>query len=207
MLSDKGKNVRIAHGIGNYQDKDNDTYHDQKGYEEAAAWCDGRVHFHQVERGEPTLSNLAERVRSIEAEHGLSGNRIFYLALPPSAFPSTITRISDSGLNRSPGWVRLVIEKPFGRDFESAHELNELVHANFEETQVYRIDHYLGKETVQNLLVFRFANAIFEPLWNQKYVDHVQLTVAESIGIEGRGNYYEEAGTTRDMRSTKGERA
>jgi glucose-6-phosphate 1-dehydrogenase len=145
---------------------------------------------------------LAERLDAIDREHGTEGNRLFYLATPPSAFPVIIERLGRAGLNR-PGaggrWARVVVEKPVGRDLGSARELNDVINGVFEEQTVYRIDHYLGKETVQNLMVFRFANAIFEPLWNQKYVDHVQLTVAESIGVEGRGGYYEESGTTRDM--------
>ncbi|MDX1389468.1 MAG: glucose-6-phosphate dehydrogenase, partial [Acidobacteriota bacterium] len=145
---------------------------------------------------------LADRLDAIDREQGTEGNRLFYLATPPSAFPVIIERLGRAGLNR-PGkggrWARVVIEKPVGRDLGTARELNDVVNDVFEESDVYRIDHYLGKETVQNLLVFRFANAIFEPLWNQKYVDHVQMTVAESIGVEGRGGYYEESGTTRDM--------
>ena len=145
---------------------------------------------------------LAKHLASLDRDRGTEGNRLFYLATPPSAFPVIIERLAEAGLNR-PGkggrFSRIVIEKPVGHDLESARQLNDVVNRVFEEKDVYRIDHYLGKETVQNLLVFRFANAIFEPIWNQKYVDHVQLTVAESIGVEGRGKYYEESGTTRDM--------
>jgi glucose-6-phosphate 1-dehydrogenase len=145
---------------------------------------------------------LAEHLARVDLERRTSGNRLFYLATPPSAFPVIVERLGDVGLNR-PGrdgeWTRLVVEKPIGRDLQSAVELNRTVNGVFHEREVFRIDHYLGKETVQNLLVFRFANAIFEPLWNQKYIDHVQITVAESIGVEGRGSYFEEAGTTRDM--------
>jgi glucose-6-phosphate 1-dehydrogenase len=145
---------------------------------------------------------LGEHLDDIDRRLGTEGNRLYYLATPPSAFPVIIDRLGKSGLNR-PGkggrWARVVVEKPVGHDLESARELNEVVNRVFEEKDVFRIDHYLGKETVQNLLVFRFANAIFEPLWNHKYVDHVQITVAESIGVEGRGGYYEESGTTRDM--------
>ena len=144
---------------------------------------------------------LAERLADLEGRLGIRG-RLFYLATPPSEFPVIIERLGQAGLNRpaSDGsWVRIVVEKPIGRDLDTARTLNDAVNRVFEEKDVYRIDHYLGKETVQNLLVFRFANSIFEPLWNQKYVDHVQLTVAESLGVEGRGKYYEEAGTTRDM--------
>lgn len=169
------------------------------GFDDAAAWCDERVHFHQVERGEPTLNDLATRIEAIENEHDLPGNRIFYLALPPSAFPSVITSISTAGLNRGPGWTRLVIEKPFGRDLKSARELNDLVHAHFDESQIYRIDHYLGKETVRNLLAFRFANLLFETSWNRDRIDAVEITVAESLGIGSRAAYYDNAGVIRDM--------
>jgi len=146
--------------------------------------------------------NLARHLDDIDRRRGTGGNRLFYLATPPSAFATIVTRLEHAGLHRpgpGGGWARIVLEKPIGHDLSSARELNHTVNQVFAESDVYRIDHYLGKETVQNLLVFRFANAIFEPLWNHKYVDHVQLTVAESIGIEGRGRYYEEAGTTRDM--------
>ena len=145
---------------------------------------------------------LAEHIEQRESELGTRGNRLYYLAVPPSAFPVILNRMAEAGLNR-PGqggsWCRIVVEKPIGTDLVSARELNGIVNRVFPEQDVFRIDHYLGKETVQNLMVFRFANAIFEPLWNTKYVDHVQITVAESIGVEGRGGYFEEAGITRDM--------
>ncbi|PYM06864.1 MAG: glucose-6-phosphate dehydrogenase [Candidatus Rokuibacteriota bacterium] len=127
-------------------------------------------------------------------------NRLFYCATPPSLSPEIVTRLGEAGLARSHGgWTRIIIEKPFGRDLESAQALNALISGFFRERQVYRIDHYLGKETVQNILVFRFANGIFEPLWNRQHVDHVQITVGESIGVGSRGVYYEEAGALRDM--------
>jgi glucose-6-phosphate 1-dehydrogenase len=145
---------------------------------------------------------LASRLEELDQERGCAGNRLFYLATPPSAFAPIVHGLREAGLHR-PGqggsWARIVLEKPIGRDLASARALNHTVNDAFAERDVFRIDHYLGKETVQNLLVFRFANAIFEPLWNHKYVNHVQLTVAESLGVEGRGRYYEEAGTTRDM--------
>jgi glucose-6-phosphate 1-dehydrogenase len=126
---------------------------------------------------------------------------MFYLATPPESYEDIINNLGAAGLAHSPngGWTRIIVEKPFGHDLESALHLNKVVHDVFEERQVYRIDHYLGKETVQNLLVLRFANGIFEPLWNRRYIDHVQITVAESIGVEGRGGYYEQAGAIRDM--------
>ncbi|GAB4244126.1 MAG: glucose-6-phosphate dehydrogenase [Thermoleophilia bacterium] len=131
-----------------------------------------------------------------------TGNRLYYLAVPPTVFPTIIEGLGRAGLSghrEERGWARVVIEKPFGRDLATARELNELLLEYFREDQVYRIDHYLGKETVQNILVFRFANSIFEPVWNRNYVDHVQITVAEEIGVEDRGPYYEEAGALRDI--------
>ena len=129
-----------------------------------------------------------------------TGNRLFYLATPPMLYPAIVEQLGRAGLNREEqGWARIVIEKPFGHDLESARALNAQVHAAFDERQVYRIDHYLGKETVQNLLAFRFANAIFEPLWNRNYIARVEITVAESLGVERRGRYYDEVGVLRDM--------
>jgi glucose-6-phosphate 1-dehydrogenase len=122
-----------------------------------------------------------------------------YLALPPNAFPGTIEGLGNAGLNRSRGWTRLAIEKPFGRDLASARRLNLLVHRYFDESQVYRGDHYLGKESVQNLLAFRFGNALFESAWNRDHIRNVQITVAEELGVESRGAYYEETGALRDM--------
>ena len=135
-------------------------------------------------------------------EHETRSNLLFYLATQPSAFPQIVGQLGRCGLDHEKhdgGWRRIIIEKPFGRDLESAKKLNREVLRVFRETQVYRIDHYLGKETVRNLLVFRFGNGIFEPLWNRRYVDHVQITVAESIGVEDRGAFYEETGAVRDV--------
>lgn len=168
--------------------------------EKLSAFCQTVLHFQAVP-DETTASFIAlrHRVEKVEADHGLPGNRIFYLALPLEAFSPTLTGLGESGLNRGPGWTRVVIEKPFGRDLASAESLNRLAHRYFEEKQVYRIDHYLGKETVQNLLVFRFANMFIESLWSRERIDHVTITVAESLGVEGRARYYETSGALRDM--------
>jgi glucose-6-phosphate 1-dehydrogenase len=150
---------------------------------------------------EAAYGALTARLGALATERGTGGNVLFYLATPPSAFPVIATGLGRAGLSRAdpPAWRRLVVEKPVGRDLASARELNRIVGESFAEGQVYRIDHYLGKETVQNILVFRFANGIFEPVWNRAHIDHVQITVAESLGVEGRGAYYEEAGALRDM--------
>ena len=145
---------------------------------------------------------LADRLDKQDAAHGAAGNRLFYLATPPHAYASIAQHLGEAGLvrgGRDGGWARLVVEKPFGHDLESARELDRHLGLVFRERQIFRIDHYLGKETVQNILVFRFGNGIFEPIWNRRYVDNVQVSVAETVGIEGRGSYYEEAGALRDM--------
>ncbi len=159
------------------------------------------IHYLQSSFGDPKgYAKLAEKLNELDRVRGTSGNRIFYLSTPPSQYPEIIQQLGAAGLNRNrKGWTRIIIEKPFGHDLTSARELNRQVAKVFREEQVYRIDHYLGKETVQNILVFRFANGIFEPIWDRRYVDHVQITVAENIGLEGRGAYYEESGAIRDM--------
>jgi glucose-6-phosphate 1-dehydrogenase len=149
-----------------------------------------------------SFMRLRDRVIQLEEQWNIGGNRLFYLSTPPSVYEPIITCLGNADLVKPAGghnWTRVVIEKPFGSDLQSAHKLNDHVLSVFDEDQVYRIDHYLGKETVQNVLVFRFANGIFEPIWNRNYVDNVQITVAESIGVEGRGGYYERSGALRDM--------
>ena len=162
-------------------------------------WIDGNVHFEHLDRDATSFDSLQRRIEAIEEQHSLPGNRAFYLAVPPSSFPSTIDRLGEADLAEGPGWTRLVIEKPFGTDLASAHELNDLVHRWFDEPQVYRIDHYLGKETVQNLLTFRFSNPMFESVWNRDRVESIEITVAEDLGIGTRAGYYETAGALRDM--------
>jgi glucose-6-phosphate 1-dehydrogenase len=143
------------------------------------------------------LTPLADRLADADDHGGCAGGRLHYLAVPPEAFPTIVRGLGEIGGNTPP--ARIVIEKPFGHDLESARELTALVHEVFPEPQVFRIDHYLGKETVQNIVVFRFGNSLFERVWNRDAIDHIQLTVAEPIGVEGRAGYYEEAGATRDL--------
>ncbi len=147
------------------------------------------------------FGRLAETLEKLDAERGTGGNHAFYLSIPPKAFPVVCEQLSKSGLARPQGtrWSRVVIEKPFGHDLESAQALNKVVNNVFPEQQVFRIDHYLGKETVQNILALRFANEMFEPIWNNHYVDHVQITMAEDIGLGGRGGYYDGIGAARDV--------
>jgi glucose-6-phosphate 1-dehydrogenase len=149
-----------------------------------------------------TFARLRDQLAELDRTRGTRGNRLFYFATPPSAFPMLLKQLKAAGLIHAPldpEFTRVVIEKPFGRDLASARALNRLVLETCDERQVFRIDHYLGKETVQNLLVFRFGNSIFEPIWNRRFVDHVEITAVEELGIESRGRYYEEAGILRDM--------
>ena len=158
--------------------------------------------YHQGEfHDEAPYKVLAERLDKIDKERGTRGNRLFYFAVAPEQFEPILKHLKTAGLNcaKEGNWARVIIEKPFGTDLPSARELNRVVSHSFSEEQTYRIDHFLGKETAQNILVLRFANAIFEPLWNTRYIDHVQITAAETLGVEGRAGYYETAGALRDM--------
>jgi glucose-6-phosphate 1-dehydrogenase len=190
------------------------------GDEFAADMREGIIQFGDVEASDPKLdafvmqisyyalqfddasgyAGLKAELDRIAKEKGIGGNRLFYLATSPEYFAPIVENLGAEGMAQpAQGKVEVVIEKPFGHDLESARELNHKVNAEFQESQVFRIDHYLGKETVQNILVFRFANGMFEPVWNRNYIDHVQITAAETLGVEGRGPFYEKAGALRDV--------
>ena len=165
-------------------------------------WLLKRMHYVAGDlTDEATFHRLGETLAKVDSELGTAGNYLYYLAVPPSLFCEYIQRLSEAGLTREEDgkWRRVIIEKPFGHDLDSARKLNHDIREVLAERQIFRIDHYLGKETVQNIMAFRFGNGIFEPIWNRRYVDHVQITVAETVGVEGRGTYYEEAGALRDM--------
>ncbi|MCI0603642.1 glucose-6-phosphate dehydrogenase [bacterium] len=160
-----------------------------------------RLFYLPIDPDQPdSTEKLKKTLEKLDGQWGTEKNKLLYLSIPPNSFSSFIRMLESAGLNRSDsGWIRIIIEKPFGRDLESARALNREILRVFREEQIYRIDHYLGKETVQNIMVLRFANGIFEPLWNRRYIDHIQITAAESIGVENRGTYYEQAGAFRDM--------
>ncbi len=156
--------------------------------------------FYVSVKSDDGYADLKRRLADLDRELGTEGGRLFYLATPPAAYSSIVGSIGRHELTHNgAGWSRIVVEKPFGRDLESAHALSRALHEVFAEDEIFRIDHYLGKETVQNILVLRFANSIFEPVWNRRYVDHVQITVAESLGVEERTEYYDRAGAMRDV--------
>lgn len=190
------------------------------GNEFAADMREGIVEFGDAESDDPMLEEFVNHISyyalnfddpssyaglkteldRIDKERNIGGNRLFYLATAPEFFTGIINNLGAQGMAQpEKGVAGVVIEKPFGHDLDSARALNHQVNAVFQESQVFRIDHYLGKETVQNLLVFRFANGIFEPVWNRNFIDHVQITVAETLGVEGRGPFYEKAGALRDV--------
>lgn len=167
------------------------------------AWAEfsKRLYYFRTGYDEGSLREARGRADELAREHATGPRRILYLSTPPSAYGDIIEAMAASGLSaeEAGGWTRIVIEKPYGRDLESARALEAAVRRHFSEEQVFRIDHYLGKDTVQNIMMFRFANSIFEPIWNRHFIDHVQITASESIGIEKRAGYYEEAGVLRDM--------
>jgi glucose-6-phosphate 1-dehydrogenase len=169
-----------------------------------AVWADfaSRLHYVAGKFEDPAnFTRLREKLEQIDRTSGTRGNRIYYLAIPPSVFRPVNDNLAAAGLvsEEHGNFARIIVEKPFGRDLASAESLNGDLHRVFAERQIFRIDHYLGKETVQNLVALRFGNTIFEPLWNRNHIDHVQITVAEDIGVEGRGKFYEEAGASRDI--------
>ena len=171
---------------------------------DGARWAELRdaMYYQAGELSDPAVyTQLADLLAQVAKRHGTGGNTLFYLAIPPSLFGEVVRRLGEAGLIREEGdsWRRVIVEKPFGHDLDSARRLSAELAGVLREEQIYRIDHYLGKETVQNILVFRFVNSLLEPIWNRTYVDHVQLTVAETVGVEERGNYYETAGVLRDM--------
>jgi len=165
-------------------------------------WLKERLFYLRGDFGDPELfAKLREKLAAIDAERHTGGNYLFYLATAPKFFAPIVQQLGAAGLSQQENgqWRRVVIEKPFGTDLESAKKLNRDIKAVLQENQIFRIDHYLGKETVQNIMVFRFDNAIFEPIWNRRYIDHVQITNAETVGVERRGGYFDTAGTLRDM--------
>jgi len=167
-----------------------------------SAWFAERLYYLQGDFADAaTYANIAAKLKEVEARHQTGGNRLFYLATPPSVFAPIVEQLSKAGLVREDEghWRRVIVEKPFGTDLQSAQALNRKLLAVLAEKQIYRIDHYLGKETVQNIMVFRFANGIFEPLWNRNHVDHVQITVAETVDVGTRGKFYDATGALRDM--------
>ena len=172
--------------------------HGKAAEDEVAASLASRMHFVSGETNDVGLyQRLNAKLHEIDGAEGV----LFYLAIPPTVYTSVIENLGAAGLSQPPerGWRRIIVEKPFGSDLASARDLNRIAHQHFSEDQVFRIDHYLGKETVQNLLVFRFGNGMFEPVWNRRYIDHVQITAAETVGVEHRASYYEGAGALRDM--------
>ena len=184
---------RLTADLRSFAPKDVDT--------DLWAWLCERTYYAPGNfRAPASYTRVADELRTIGGKHGTRGNVLFYLATPPEFFGDIADHVGQVGLAaETEGWRRLVIEKPFGHDYESARELNARLRRMAAEHQIYRIDHYLGKETVQNMMVFRFANGIFEPVWDRRYIDHVQITVAETVGVEQRGRYYDQSGALRDM--------
>lgn len=192
-LSDEKLRRRLHDGVRKFS---------RQGMVKTAEWGEFARHIH-YQQGDfkelQTYTALGEQCAKLEKEWGVKGHRIFYMATPPSMFGEIPGYLGKAGLARDCEWERIVVEKPIGYDLKSARALNAILAANFEESQIFRIDHYLGKETVQNILAFRFANPLFEPIWNRRYVDYVTITAAEAVGVEHRGGYYDHAGALRDM--------
>ncbi len=208
LLSDRFAIVGIAMDEMSTDDfranmtRDIKKFSTRKEFDEAAwARLAGRLHYTSGKFDRPeAYQKLAGVVDKVEAERNVGGNVIFYMATPPSIFGMISDNLDRAGFKKKEkGWIRIIVEKPFGHDLNSAIELNKQLLTHWREDQIYRIDHYLGKETVQNLLAFRFSNGIFEPLWNKAHIDHIQFSVAETVGVEGRGSYYDRSGVLRDM--------
>jgi glucose-6-phosphate 1-dehydrogenase len=177
-----------------------DGHSERSQWQDLAPW----IHYHPVDYGDiSTFVDLAAHLKKLDKDRETGGNRVFYLAIPPMFYESVARHLGEAGLAKEKqdghGWSRIVVEKPFGRDLETAIALDRSLRECFEEHQIYRIDHYLAKETVQNILIFRFANSIFEPIWNRRYIKSVAITAAETLGVENRAGYYDEAGVLRDM--------
>src|ERR1700733_1209364 len=192
-LSDDKLRRRLHDGVKKFS---------RHGIVKTSEWSKFAKHIHYQEgdfKKLETYRTLGEQCKKLEEEWGNKAHRIFYMATPPSMFGEIPKYLGKAGLSRDQKWAQIVIEKPIGYDLESARALNSVLAANFDESQIFRIDHYLGKETVQNILAFRFANPLFEPIWNRRYVDYVTITVAETVGVEHRGAYYDHAGALRDM--------
>jgi glucose-6-phosphate 1-dehydrogenase len=195
-MSDEAFQTSAVESVKKFADTNTLREAECKEFAQALAYVSGE--YNQAD----AFVKLKKRLEELDEQHNLNGNRLYYLATPPEIYPLIIEQLANAGLAKNPNgksWTRIIIEKPFGRDLASARKLNQTVLKAFDESQVYRIDHYLGKDTVQNLMVLRFGNGIFEPLWNRNYVDHVQITAAETLGVEQRGGFYETAGATRDM--------
>lgn len=192
-LEDDTFRERMLEGINRFS---------RRGKADPATWRDfaSRLSFTVADLDNPeSFSELAKKLNGFDREWKVKANRIYYLALPPDMIGAVSKGLASAKLTRDRERCRIVVEKPFGRDLATARDLDRLLGADFTESQIFRIDHYLGKETVQNLLAFRFGNTLFEPVWNRRYIDHVQITVAEKVGVEHRGGYYESAGALRDM--------
>ncbi|HVT04921.1 MAG TPA: glucose-6-phosphate dehydrogenase [Thermoanaerobaculia bacterium] len=176
------------------------AFHTRKEYDQAAAdKLISRFHFSAANIKVDDFKKLKERVSELDAKYGAKGNVLFYFAMAPRFFGQLCDTLYEAGFQDGPGWKRIIVEKPFGTDLQSALKLNEEILAHWNENQIYRVDHYLGKETVQNLLAFRFSNGMFEPLWNRNHIDNIQFNVCEMVDVQGRGGYYDSSGVLRDM--------